>query len=72
MLRDLGDRLFDVDIKVIDHWARLMARLERAGKRMPAVDSLIAATALAHGLVLVTRNVAGFEAAGVRLHNPWT
>lgn len=32
---------------------------------------ITAATALAHGLVLVTRNVAGFEAAGVEPHDPW-
>lgn len=34
-------------------------------------DALIAATALVHGMTLVTRNVADFAATGVTLHNPW-
>ena len=35
-------------------------------------DALIAATALVHGLTVVTRNVADFEPMGVGLLNPWT
>lgn len=37
----------------------------------PMRDSLIAATALVHGMTVVTRNVADFEASGVKLLNPW-
>jgi len=39
---------------------------------MPVKDSLIAATALAHGLVVVTRNSKAFESAGVEIVNPFT
>lgn len=39
---------------------------------MPERDALIAATALVHGLTMVTRNVADFERTGVRLIDPWT
>lgn len=35
-------------------------------------DALIAATALVHGMTVVTRNVGDFKASGVLLHNPWT
>ncbi|MEX0793551.1 MAG: hypothetical protein WD045_10470 [Pirellulaceae bacterium] len=43
----------------------------KKGKPIPAVDGLIAATALRHGLHLMTRNVSDFEATGVLLINPW-
>lgn len=53
-------------------WAELLARLRLAGRAMPIKDSLIAATALTHGLTVVTRNRADFEAAGVTLADPFT
>ena len=53
------------------YWARLCAQSEAAGKPMAAFDSLIAATALEHGLVVVTRNVSDFAHAPVVLINPW-
>ena len=37
----------------------------------PTMDSLIAATALVHGMTLVTRNVADFHSSGVTILNPW-
>ena len=52
-------------------WAKLLADLRRSGRAMPIKDSLIAATALVHGLVVVTRNDRGFEKAGVKLLNPF-
>jgi predicted nucleic acid-binding protein len=53
-------------------WAELLARLRRTGKAMPIKDSLIAATALVHGLVVVTRNQVDFEKAGVKVLDPFT
>lgn len=52
-------------------WAELLARLRTAGKSMPIKDSLIAATALTHGLTVVTRNVADFEKAGLDVVDPF-
>lgn len=52
-------------------WAELLARLRTGGKPMPIKDSLIAATALAHNLVMVTRNRSDFEKAGVRIVDPF-
>lgn len=52
-------------------WAELLARLRTAGKAMPIKDSLIAATALANDLVVVTRNRSDFAKAGVRIVDPF-
>lgn len=52
-------------------WAELLARLRTTGKAMPIKDSLIAATALVHGLAVATRNRADFVNAGVRIVDPF-
>lgn len=52
-------------------WARLLAALRASGRAMPIKDSLIAATALVHGLIVATHNTAGFEKAGVKLVDPF-
>lgn len=51
-------------------WAKLLADLRAAGRAMPIKDSLIAATALAHELVIATLNIRDFAAAGVELMDP--
>jgi predicted nucleic acid-binding protein len=52
-------------------WARLLADLRLAGKAMPIKDSLIAATALTHDLVVATRNTRDFREAGVKVLDPF-
>ena len=52
-------------------WAELLARLRKAGKNMPIKDSLIAATAIVHGLTIATRNRGDFANSGVRLVDPF-
>ena len=52
-------------------WARLLADLRADGRSMPVKDSLIAATALVHGLTVVTRNRRDFEPAGVDIVDPF-
>jgi len=53
-------------------WANLTALAESKGKPIALIDSLIAATALASGLTLVTRNVKDFSSTRADLFNPWT
>ncbi|HEY2422992.1 MAG TPA: PIN domain-containing protein [Chthoniobacterales bacterium] len=52
-------------------WAKLLADLRAAGHAMPITDSLIAATALVHGITVATRNVRDFRKAGVKIVNPF-
>lgn len=52
-------------------WAELLAALRRKGRAMPVKDSLIAASALAHDLVVATRNRADFEKADVSIVDPF-
>ena len=52
-------------------WAQLLANLRQSGMAMPLKDSLIAASALQHGLTVATRNERDFRKAGVRVLNPF-
>ena len=61
-------RLLGIDAQVADRWGRLMAS---AGRPLPAIDGLLAATALQHDLTLVTRNIKDFAGLDVPLINPW-
>jgi toxin FitB len=53
------------------YWAEMCARLEANGRTLAAFDSIIAATAVEHGLTLVTRNDRDFIAAPLLVVNPW-
>jgi predicted nucleic acid-binding protein len=64
-------RLLPVDVPVADAWGRLLARCDAAGTPVGGVDGLIAAIAIVHRLIVVTRNVAHFRATGVDITSPW-
>jgi predicted nucleic acid-binding protein len=66
-----GQRVLDVDEPVLLRWRWLVWEGQKTGYTYAQPDALLAATALAHGLGVVTRNTADFERAGVRLLNPW-
>jgi len=68
LTRFFAGRLLAIDAAVADRWGRLLAD---AGRPMPVIDSLLAATALQHDLVLVTRNLRDFGFAGLRTFDPW-
>jgi toxin FitB len=71
LLARFSGKIISIDNDVITEWGLLTGRLELAGSPMPAIDSLIAATALTYSFALVTRNVSDFDDAGVEMVNPW-
>ena len=69
--RDYADHLLSIDLETSRLWGELTAAAQKAGRVVHATDGLIAATALRHGLHVMTRNTADFEPTGVLLLNPW-
>lgn len=61
-------RVLAIDAATADRWGRLMAQ---AARPLPAIDALLAATALHNDLALVTRNTKDFAGLDVPLINPW-
>jgi len=62
-----SDRVLTIDRVTAHAWGRLSA-----ADRLPPVDGLLAATALVHGLVVVTRDTTPFERIGVPYLDPWS
>ena len=61
-----GERILPVDRAVANEWGRL-----NAGRPVPVIDGLLAATAKIHGMTLVTRNTADLIDLGVHILNPF-
>lgn len=71
LLLRFSDHLLDIDVHVMLTWGSLVSRLEREGRTIAAIDSLIAAQALHYGCRLATRNQDHFLDTGVAVVNPW-
>lgn len=67
-----GSRLIPVDRETAMIWGQLMAEARRAGRGLPVMDGWVAASAVRHGLTLVTRNVRDFAGIELGLLDPWT
>jgi toxin FitB len=66
------DRVLPVSLNVAERWGALSAECQLRGIAMNTADGLIGATALEHGLTLVTRNAKDFAGFGGEILNPWT
>jgi len=66
VLPAFSDRILSVDTAVAQYCAKLHVPDPCSDR-----DAIIAATALVHGMVIVTRNIADFQSTGVKLLNPW-
>ena len=62
----MSKRILPIDLRVADRWGRI-----NVPDPLPVIDGLLAATALEHGLILVTRNVRDVERSGESLLNPF-
>ncbi len=62
-----ADRVLPIDAAIARRWGELSAN-----RSLPVIDTLIAATAISHGLTLVTRNMRDVASTGVGLIDPWT
>jgi predicted nucleic acid-binding protein len=72
LLIRFDDRILAIDLPVMLVWGTLVAHIERQGKPLPAINSMIAAIALYHDLQVVTRNEQDFAGMGVAIVNPWS
>lgn len=64
---DSSQRILPVTQQIADCWGRI-----NVPDKLPVIDGFLAATALVHDLILVTRNVRDVERSGVKLLNPFT
>ena len=67
-----SDRILPVDLAVADRWGYLAGKCKAKGLTLPVVDGLLAATALHHDLIFVTRNVRDVQGTGVDTLDPWS
>lgn len=65
-------RILPIDSTIAERWGDVMAQARQSGFALSVMDGFFAATALAHQLVLATRNTKDFAPLGVPLFNPWT
>jgi len=64
-------RILPISDDIAERWGWLAAEAKIRGRSLPVIDGLLAATALHHNLVLVSRNVTDFLATSVPILNPW-
>ncbi|MEX0905168.1 MAG: type II toxin-antitoxin system VapC family toxin [Balneolaceae bacterium] len=72
LLLRFKNRVLNINMEEVNKWGEILAAAEKNGKPLPAIDSLVAATARVHDLSVVTRNIKDIEGSGVEVINPWT
>ena len=64
-------RILPLNNNLLDTWATICGESEGKGKKLPIMDSLIAATAYEYNLIIVTRNVSDFNFSLLKVFSPW-
>ncbi|MBR5550127.1 MAG: type II toxin-antitoxin system VapC family toxin [Kiritimatiellae bacterium] len=72
IIEKYGDSILPFDMDAAKKWGEIMAEADSAGHPRPPLDAQIVAIALAHNLVIVTRNVSDMSFAGVKVVNPFS
>jgi len=72
LLHRFKNRVLDITLTEINQWGKILAKAEKIGRPLPAIDALIAATAIAYDFAVVSRNTKDLKASGVEVINPWT
>lgn len=72
IIQRFKDRILNIDLRVILKWGELSSRFLKNGTPLPVIDSLLAATALAYDLILITENIKDFtRIEELKLFSPW-
>lgn len=71
LIASAGNHILPIDLETAALWGEVSAKAQSRGQQVPPLDGLIAATAIQHGLHLMTRNANDFKPTGVMLINPW-
>jgi len=69
--QQFSDSILPVDAETSHIWGHITARAQQSGVQLGTGDGLIAATAIQHGITVMTRNIRHFEPTGVLIVNPW-
>jgi len=64
-------RILTIDSVTADRWGQLAAEAKRKGKTLAVIDGLLAASAIQHNLIVVSRNASGFTGLAIQVLNPW-
>jgi predicted nucleic acid-binding protein len=65
------ERILPLSNNILDVWANHCGESEAKGKKLPIIDSLIAATAYQYNLIIVTRNIKDFNFTSIKVFSPW-
>lgn len=71
MIVRFDKRILPLDLEIVRSWGELTGTPETKGRVLPIIDSLIAATALVHGLTIISRDEDNFADTGAELLNIW-
>lgn len=71
LIAGYDQKILGITLEIAAEWGRMSAAAELKGQSLPVVDGLIAATARARNLVIVTRNTTDMQRTGAKLVDPW-